>query len=613
MQHAYRRICSIARTTTLAGMACLGVPLASAALPAPDATAQVDCLFNWMEARYPALLTPAGGASSVRDGYYYRDYGNSGTRLAAGNGQLWLLGQAAIDLSNAGTVNQWLVLSGCGQADTTPPAVLYTSRSDGAQAVALNAPVVVALSEPIAVPGALDATLTLQRDDGQQVKGKVSYDSTTATLILQPDNDLEKGRSYTATLSADLRDLAGNALGAPYRWQFTTDSGGKRNTDVQNQLQYVLDRAIWRNDIPGATIAVLDTDGQLWSTASGYADLTNRTPMTDDRLLRIGSNTKTFVGTAILQQVDAGRIRLDAPINTYLAEELHNYLPFYDGNRITVRQLLNHTSGIVNFTTDKEWGDAFISDPFKRYFPQELLMIANRNVTPATVTPPGSFSYSNTNYVLLGLLLGKVGPLVYEDAIRLSVMQPLALHNTLVPLIGDAVPPPRTSRGYWEDTETAVLHDLTIKDPSTVWSSGDMIADIADLARWGMALGQGALLSGAAQTERLSFVTMSDTLEYGLGIVRDRQANLLGHQGGIIGYTSQTYYVPEEQAAVAFFYNRTLAMPDYSAVMTYDALRLLWPQRYGRLVTHPVQAATGTPQHRQRATRQGIPGLLNEY
>lgn len=609
--HLTALTCAIAGITALASTPLLATP------PAPDAGPVADCLFDWAETRYPALFSPPGAASRIRDGAYYRDYPGSGMRLAAASGRVWLLAPGAISPAEAGSVREWLAGSGCSEADSTPPYVLFTSRSNGAVEVVRNARLAVAFSEPVTAAGAWGEAFTVTRDDGRRVQGSVHYDEAQATLHFVPAGDLEGGRSYTAAVSTAVRDLAGNPLAAAHSWQFSTTSAAQRNNELQHQLQFVLDRALWRNAIPGATMAVLGSDGSLWTAASGHADITTRSPMREDLLLRIGSNTKTFVGTAVLKLVDEGRVQLDAPINTWIGNEMRSYLPAYDGNRITVRQLLQHNSGIFNFTADPQWGEAFVSDPTKRYFPQELLMIANRNVNASTYREPGSgFSYSNTNYVLLGLLLGHAGGLVYDDAIRLGITTPLGLTQTLVPAIGDAVPPPKTSRGYWEDTETRTLHDVTIKDPSTVWSSGDMIADISDLARWGRALGQGALISPAAQAQRLTWVDMSPSLQYGLGIVRDRNANLLGHQGGIIGYTSQMYYVPEQNATLAFFYNRTLAMPDYSAVMTYDALRLLWPDRYRWLPSlNPVAGAVQTHRAALDASRPAgrVHGFLNEY
>jgi D-alanyl-D-alanine carboxypeptidase len=354
-------------------------------------------------------------------------------------------------------------------------------------------------------------------------------------------------------------------------------------------------------------MALLTSDGTLWSAASGYASLTTREPMTADKKFRMGSNTKTYVGTAVLQLHDQGKVNLDAPINTYLANEMATYMPAYDGNTITVRHLLNHTSGMYNFTVDATWGNAYMSDAMKRYYPQELLMIANAGAASPNAPVFGQFTYSNTNYVLLGLLLRNAGGSVYDDTVRTAIIEPLGLANTMVPNLGDALMPENSSHGYWEDTETGILYDVSTKDPSTVWSSGDMISNIDDLVRWGKVLGQGSLLAPATQEQRLSYVTMNDHLQYGLGIVRDTNANLIGHQGGMIGYTSQTYYLPDEGATIAFFYNRTLALHDYSDVMTYTALKLLWPARYASL---PDTTETTTT---RRLGPVFKPGFLTEY
>lgn len=588
----------------LVGLAGLSHVATVAAAPAPAASPAADCLFNWAEIQYPALFAPSGGGAQVEGSYYYRAYAESGYHLGVANGRVWMASAGSADIADLGALTEWLATAGCGTADTTAPRVLYTSRSDGSVDAALNARVAAAFSEPVETSGTLADTLTVSRDDGTPVSGSASYDAATATLYFDPAGDLDGGRTYTARLNANLRDLAGNALSA-YSWQFQT-AAGKRNSATQNTLQLTLDRAVWRYSIPGATMAVLESDGNLWTAASGYANLTTREPMTTDLRFRIGSNTKTLVATAVLQLVDAGKVSLDAPIDTYLANELSAYLSAYDGSRITVRQLLNHTSGIFNFTVDPAWGEAFVSDATKRYYPQELLLIANSHAADANAPVFGSFTYSNTNYVLLGLLLRNAGGTVYDDVVRTGITVPLGLNDTIVPHLGDAVPPADTAHGYWEDSETGILYDVSVKDPSTVWSSGDIISDIDDLTRWGQALGQGTLLSASSQSARLTYVDMDDHLQYGLGVVRDRRANLIGHQGGMIGYTSQTYYVPDVGATLSFFYNRTLALHDYSDVMTYDALEILWPERYGNIVRSGTRSF-GKPR------TQGRPGFLSEY
>jgi D-alanyl-D-alanine carboxypeptidase len=411
---------------------------------------------------------------------------------------------------------------------------------------------------------------------------------------------------YLVTVAGSVRDLDGHAMGRDYNFSFRVDPH-RRDTDPQRAIQQILDRAAYDFKIPGSIIALRDDKGNTWTTTNGYAELATRAPITADMVFRIGSNTKTLVATLILALADAGRLDLDAPVNTYLASEMHAYLPAYDGDRITLRHLLNHTSGINNFTIDGSWGEAFISDPTKQYFPQELLLIANGHAADPDAPHFGQFLYSNTNYVLLGLIINKVSGMTYEDAVANGLTIPLGLQHMTVPRIGDNGLPGAYAHGYWEDTETNVLHDVTWRDASTVWSSGNVISSITDLARWGEVLGQGSLLKSATQAQRLTYVAMTDNLDYGLGIVRDKSANLIGHQGGMIGYTSQVYYVPDKGYTLALFYNRTLALHDYSAVMTYDVLKALWPDR-----PYPAVASGSGARRADHAPRRR-PGFLTEY
>jgi D-alanyl-D-alanine carboxypeptidase len=465
----------------------------------------------------------------------------------------------------------------CQGAASDPPYVLYSSRNDGAADAAVNTDIVAVFSEPLDPASVGNASVTVAGDDNTTVAGTVEYDASRSALVFRQSQELS-GRRYTATVAANVKDLTGNMMGRPYSWSFTVDPA-RRDSAPQRSVQQILDKAAFTYKIPGSIIAIRDDQGRTWATTNGYADRSTRAPIRTNMVFRMGSNTKTFVATLILQLADAGKLKLDDPVNNYLSAEMKAYMPAYDGSRITVRHLLNHTSGIANFTIDSTWGNAFISEPFKQYFPQELMVIANSHAGDATAPKFGTFSYSNSNYVVLGLIIRKASGMTYEDAVANGITIPEGLGSTLVPTLGDATIPAPFSRGYWEDTETGTLHDVTMRDSSTVWASGNLITTIGDLARWGELLGKGTLLSSATQTQRLQYVPMDENLSYGLGIVKDNGANLLGHQGGMVGYTSQVYYMPDTGYTLAFFYNRTLALHDYSAVMTYDAIKALWPNR----------------------------------
>ncbi len=502
-------------------------------------------------------------------------------------------------------------LFNAGSPECTPradglPFVAFTSRSDGTLDAAVNTDVVATMSEALDASSVKADSIRLVADDTSVVSGTTTYDPQRMAVVFQPAADLTP-RRYTATVDAGVRDAEGNRMGRAFSWSFTVDAA-RRDTDPQRAVQRLLDAAAYKFQIPGSIIAIRDDQGRTWTTTNGYADIAMRTPIRSNMLFRMGSNTKTYVATVILQLVDARKVGLDDPVDKYLKDEMAAYLPNYDGGAITIRHLLQHTSGIANFTLDPDWGNAFISDPTKQYFPQELLMIANSHAKDPNAPTFGNFFYSNTNYVLLGLVIRKASGMAYEDALANAIFLPWGMEATYAPPIGVNALQEPFSRGYWEDGETGTLHDVTLRDSSTVWSSGNLVTNIRELARWGELLGRGTLLSSATQAQRLRYVPMDDHLNYGLGIVRDSRANLVGHQGGMIGYTSQVYYVPDKRYTLAFFYNRTLALHDYSDVMTYDALAALWPDR-------PLQQALllkGVPAPAPR-TAPFKPGFLTEY
>ncbi len=487
------------------------------------------------------------------------------------------------------------------------PQVIYTSRSHNSQDAASNSLLLAAFNSALDA-GSVDANALVVKDESDRpVAGKVRYDASMKAVVFDPTDPLAANQRYFARLSKGIKGSSGVTLGNEYCWQFKV-AASRTDTEAQRQVQLIVDQSTYQYGIPGTIMSVRNADGSTWTTTSGYADITNKQPITGDMRFRIGSNTKVLVATAVLQLAGQGKISLDDPVNKYLANEMKSYMPFYDGNKITVRNLLQHTGGIYNFTLDSTWGNAFISDAFKRYFPQELLIIANNNAKNPNAPVYGTVSYSNTNYVLLGMLIKNVSGTVYEDAIEQWILKANGIRNTFVPRIGDPYVPSPYSHGYYQDSETLTMQDVTLKDPSTVWSSGDIISTTSDLAALGMLVGRGSMITPAMQAERYKFMPFTGNLTYGLGLVKDNYANLIGHQGGMIGYTSQMYYLPDKDATLAFFYNRTLALHDYSDVMTYTVIQKLWPGR-------PVASGSRIENDRSfgYSGPQGKPGLLSEY
>ena len=304
--------------------------------------------------------------------------------------------------------------------------------------------------------------------------------------------------------------------------------------------------------IPGAIIYVDDPGQGSWATGLGIGNLASRQPMQVDNSMRIGSITKTFTATVILQLVDAGKLHLDDPISKYQPK-----VP--NGAHMTIRELLNMTSGLFNYTEDEGFVQAELADPYKVWKPEELLAIAFKH--PPYFAPGKGFHYSNTNYLLLGLTMEQLTHLSAEQAFQRYIFGPLGLHeSSLPPLSSSAIPDPH-AQGYSYGTNftgTGPTLNVTDWNPSVAWTAGSMISTLHDLKIWAKALATGQLLSAATQKERLTWAVcapawLGKALCYGLGV--SDSGGFLGHSGQIAGFQSWMGYQPQNGATIIVLVN----------------------------------------------------------
>ncbi|AKJ13161.1 peptidase [Streptomyces incarnatus] len=313
--------------------------------------------------------------------------------------------------------------------------------------------------------------------------------------------------------------------------------------------------------VPGVTATAEDRHG-TWSTTAGVGDLrTGRPRSTADRY-RVGSITKTFVATVLLQLEAEGRLSLDDTVDTWLPGVVRGH--GHDGRRITIRRLLNHTSGIFDYTSDADFGRAvFTRDGFARhrydtYTPGELVTIALRH--EPYFAPGTSWKYSNTNYVLAGMVIEKVTGHPYATEIERRLIAPLRLRGTSLPGTRITVPRP-SSRAYSKFNDpTSPAYDVTTLNPSLASSAGEMISDSADLDRFYGALLGGKLLPPAQLKEMKTTVeaTGIPNTRYGLGLMDTRLTcgvHVWGHNGGIHGSASTAMTTADGRHAIAFNFN----------------------------------------------------------
>ncbi|MEU3693992.1 serine hydrolase domain-containing protein [Streptomyces narbonensis] len=293
--------------------------------------------------------------------------------------------------------------------------------------------------------------------------------------------------------------------------------------------------ALVRDGQPAALASVEDRDGRTRTYTAGVGDLATGAKVPKDGQVRIGSNTKTFTAVVVLQLVAEGRIDLDAKVDTYLPGLVRG--KGIDGSRITVRQLLQHTSGIPEYGT--HIGDDEMKD---RYFePRDLVDIALKD--EAEFAPGEKWGYSNTNYVLAGLIVQKVTGRPLAEEMDRRIMKRVGLRHTYFPAPGDKTIREPHPKGYARSSAGATPLDFTEVDPSAGWAAGQLISTNSDLNRFFTALLDGRLLPAAQLAQMRTTVPVGDTgSHYGLGLM-SRQLSCggvyWGHGGDIVGYETR--------------------------------------------------------------------------
>lgn len=275
-----------------------------------------------------------------------------------------------------------------------------------------------------------------------------------------------------------------------------------------------------KGGLPGVAAKARDSKG-TWFGRAGYADAhTGRERSAGDHF-RGASITKTFVATVLLQLEAEGRLDLDDTVERWLPGLLHGN--GYDGGKVTLRQLLNHTSGIANYTDDPvlshdSAGPGFPEHRYDTHTPEELVAIALRRAPqPGPEREP---SYSNTNFVIAGMVIEKVTGQGYAQEITRRILRPLKLRGTSFPGTEPHMPKPHPV-GYsrlHQDAPDAEIHDATEQNMTWLGAAGDVISTSGDLNRFQRALVKGHLLPQRQLKEMFDEVPAGHGIGYGLGV-----------------------------------------------------------------------------------------------
>jgi D-alanyl-D-alanine carboxypeptidase len=311
--------------------------------------------------------------------------------------------------------------------------------------------------------------------------------------------------------------------------------------------------------IPGAIVGVWQRGYTPYIRAFGVRDKATRQPMATKLYMRIGSETKTFVGTALLQLVGRGNVDLDSPISSYLAG-----VP--DGHAITIRDLADMHSGLLNYTNNPAFVHAWFAAPRRPWTPRQLLAYSFSK--PVMFWPGTRYDYSNTNTVLLGRVIEKVSHEPLAAYIDRHILKPLHLFHTSFPTVTE-FPAPH-AQGYTNNTVKCLesggracrkVVNATNWSPSWGWAAAAMISTLGDLHRWARDVATGELLTPASQRQRLRFKP-TGVRRVGYGLALNDSNGWIGHNGGVPGYQSLTIYLCAEGATVVALINTNINPPD---------------------------------------------------
>ncbi|MBO0512031.1 beta-lactamase family protein [Streptomyces beijiangensis] len=315
--------------------------------------------------------------------------------------------------------------------------------------------------------------------------------------------------------------------------------------------------------VPGVTAEARDASG-VWKSATGVGNLKTGAPRGVNDRFRTGSITNTFVATVLLQMEAEKKLSLDDTVERWLPGVVTGN--GNDGRAVTVRQLLNHTSGLPDYLADETYyttytlGNGFLQHRYDTLTPAQRLTVA---FSRAPLFQPGArHAFSHTNDILAALILQKVGGRSYESEVRRRIIEPLALTATSNPGTATGLPQP-SSRGYsklFYNTQPDRLDDVTELNGSQGWGDGDIISSAADLNRFYGALMGGRLLPARQLAELTTTVVNPDfpISSYGLGVEQlalGCGTTIWYHDGGMVGWLTLSAFTKDGRHQLTFNYN----------------------------------------------------------
>jgi D-alanyl-D-alanine carboxypeptidase len=318
------------------------------------------------------------------------------------------------------------------------------------------------------------------------------------------------------------------------------------NQVLIEQMKTVTDSIIEHSRVPGVVALVVDHQkGIDWLYTAGYSDISNQLPMNGDNIFRIGSNSKTMTGTVLLQLVDEGQLSLEDKLSAFFPE-------FPRSDEVSIAMLCNMTSGIFNYLEDEAWGNEANINPTREWIPRELVEAGFSH--DYDFDPGTDWNYSNTNTILLGMIIEKLTGNSLQDEVENRLLIPLNLNHTAL-LTGGTELPAQHSKGYlWDDVDKEYFDVSNFFDVSWAWAAGAAYSNPRELQKYVETMVEGGFLSDSLQHKRITETQYLDPeRSYGYAILK--RGSFFGHNGALPGYTSSMYHSKANNCTVIIYFN----------------------------------------------------------
>ncbi|MCJ8280452.1 MAG: beta-lactamase family protein [Rivularia sp. ALOHA_DT_140] len=336
----------------------------------------------------------------------------------------------------------------------------------------------------------------------------------------------------------------------------TEDIKQTHNEVFNPKLQKALDKAVKKTKVPGAVMYISGPQ-ETWIGASGFSNLKSKTSMKPNDQFGLASTSKTFVAVAVLQLVEQGKLNLDKAISNYLPQKISTNIPYSD--EITIRQLLNHTSGVVEYLDDKFYKLTYNRSRSQFWTATEAIELIYGRQPKAK--PGKEYQYCDSNYILLEIIVEQTTGKLLAEVIREQILNPLGLKNTFTELREPNFKP--VVIGYSDSNKDKdkpkTLNSHKDLNEGNGLGDGGLIASASDTGKFLNALlAEKTLLSPEMLKEMLTSVSVEDDNDYGLGIGHFQTpfGKAIGHSGWSYGFVSLMLYFPDKDITAVVLVNK---------------------------------------------------------